>query len=113
AYLANGYDATALQTLSEWLESGDVQKIRVVAQLLRGAPPSFVFDDEHFIEQLFNLADQIDKDLSLRINTALLSSALPFGYVVSVIPGQPSSEHIQIRDRAQLAADKFPSGSAI
>ncbi len=102
-----------LQALSEWLESGEDRKIRLVARLIREAPTTFVFDNEGFVEQLLSTAAQIHKNVSEQMSASLLESTMPFGYVVSVIPGQPSREHIQVRDRAQQVAGKYSLGSAM
>jgi Domain of unknown function (DUF4062) len=111
AYLANGYDATTLQVLSDWLESGAEQKIRLVAKLIQEAPPSFVFDNEAFVERLLSTAAVISKDVSKQMGNALQNSAMPFAFVG--IPDVLSDERVQIRDRARQTADKYPSKSAM
>jgi hypothetical protein len=111
AYLANGYDATALQALSDWLESGEEQKIRLVAKLIQEAPTTFVFDNEDFVDRLLSTAAQINKDVSDQMSAALVSSAMPFAFVG--IPDLLSNGRIQIRDRARQIADKYLSNSAM
>lgn len=111
AYFANGYDATALQALSDWLESGVEQKIRLVAKLIQEAPPTFVFDNEAFVERLRSTAAVINKDVSKQMGNALLSSAMPFAF--EGIPDLLSNERVQIRDRARQTAYKYPSNSAM
>lgn len=111
AYFANGYDLTALQALSDWLESGVEQKIHLVAKLIQEAPPTFVFDNEAFVERLLSTAAVINEDVSKQMGNALLSSAMPFAFVA--IPDLLSNERIQLRDRARQTADKYPSNSAM
>jgi hypothetical protein len=111
AYLANGYDAITLQVLSDWLESGAEQKIRLVAKLIQKAPPSFVFDNEAFVERLLSTATVTSKDISKQMGNALLNSAMPFAFIG--IPDVLSNERVQIRDRARQTADKYPSKSAM
>ena len=111
AYLANGYDAIALQALSDWLESGAEQKTRLVAKLIQEAPPPFVFDNEAFVDRLLNAAAQINKDVSERMRAALVSSAMPFAF--GGTPDLLSNERIQIRDRAKQIAEKYPSNSTM
>ena len=109
AFLANGYDATALQALSEWLESGEERKIRLVAKLVREAPTTFVFDNKDFVERLLGTATKINKEVSEQMSAALLSSAMPFSY--GGIPDLLANERVQIRDRARQIADEYPSNS--
>ena len=109
AYFANGYDLVALQAFSEWLESSEEQKFRLVAKLLRKAPPTFVFDNQDFIEKLLSTATQINTNAREQMCAALLSSAMPFAFVG--LPDLLSHERIQIRDRAQQIANTYSLGS--
>jgi hypothetical protein len=108
--LAGGWDETSLAVLTDWVESGEAQKIARVAQLLRQADPDFVFDHEAFTVALLHAADVAGEATLEAVDRSLHCTTSDRGG--SGTPGEPMPHWIELRDRARQRRDAHPAGSA-
>jgi hypothetical protein len=106
AFLANGYDVIALQALSEWLESGEEQKLRLATRFIREAPTTFVFDNEDFVQRLLSIGN-----IQERVSLALMYATMPLNVVGT--PDLLANERLQILEKARQVAAKHPSKSSM
>jgi hypothetical protein len=64
-------DELTLRVLREWVDSGEAEKIKDVAQLLSAASPDFVFEQRAFVIHLLDRAQAAGKDCHDSVRDAL------------------------------------------
>lgn len=109
SYISENISLTALEVLSEWIDTGDEEKIKAVALLVKEAPADFVFSHSDFVSNLLVSAQAISDDCYKEVRSDLSNSAL-YG-VKTGLMGEPSYEDQKIRDRAQEFMEMYPAGS--
>lgn len=102
-------DARTLRVLGEWVDSGDVEKIEDVAQLLTKAPPSFVFDQADFVARLLEAAKIGDVETEKRVRAHLAEPLI--SQPRSGGGGEPFPQDVALLNRAREAAARFTAGS--
>lgn len=96
------FSPTSLDVLSEWIDSGDRNKIEAVSCLLRSAPKAFIFQNVEFSSNLLEQAYDIGDDCYDTVSSDLFQS-LTSG-IRSGIPGQPFPEDIAIKEQSAAVA---------
>lgn len=109
SYISENVSLTALEVLSEWIDTGDEEKIKSVALLVKDTPVDFVFLHPDFVSNLLMSAQAISDDCYEEVRSDLSNSAL-YG-VKTGLMGEPSHEDQKIRDRAQEFMEMYPAGS--
>ena len=107
--LAEGFGETVLRVLSEWIDSKDEKRMRVIGRLLREAPHSFIFKNRDFVDSLLSAASSMSttclEDVAGDLYSVTLSGSR------SGKPGQPFPRDIQTRDDARSVLNDLPNGS--
>lgn len=108
--LANQHPDAALTALDEWLVNADAQRVLMVAHLLEGMGPNFVFDQQPFVIQLLQVAEELGGELPDLVRSSLRTSALSSSR--SGVVGEPPTETVNTRDRALATSEAYSPGSA-
>jgi hypothetical protein len=105
-----GYSSISLTVLSEWIDSGEAEKLEMAACLLSEAPREFVFTHSGFAIDIITRAHGIANDCGRRVTSSLYKSAVS-GITVST-PGQPEPGAVNRSDMARRMANRLQPGSA-
>lgn len=108
-YISENFSSESLEVLSEWIDTGDKEKIKAVGTLVKEAPSDFVFLHSGFISNLLVSAQAISDDCYEEAKYNVSNSALYGGK--TGFAGQPSYEDQKILDRAQEFMEMYPAGS--
>ncbi|WP_048064958.1 ATP-binding protein [Methanosarcina acetivorans] len=108
-YISEDFSLDSLEVLSEWIDIGDEEKIRVVGTLVKEAPSDFVFSHSDFVSNLLTNAQEISDDCYKEVRSDLLESVESEGR--SGFVGEPSYEDQKVRNRAQEFIEMYPIGS--
>lgn len=109
--VAVDFSAPVLEILQEWVDSSDAQRLAQVAQLLRNAPHTLIFDEFPFIEKLLVSARALGTKTYGDVAGALHSIAT-MG-TRSGHPGQPFSRDLEQRDKATEISNTLSIGSPV
>jgi hypothetical protein len=102
---------TSLNVLNEWINSNDAKQIKAASTLIREFPNDFIFKHLEFVVNLLKQADNAGDDCYQKVSHNLFVTAT---FVVRVsIPGQPSSEDENLRDKASEIANRFYKGHPV
>ena len=108
--ISSGFESTeGLKVLDEWVNSENVDKVKLAAHLVSGARPSFVFNHVTFVSNLLDHAYAASDDTYLTVSRSLAKSVLSGSR--SGTPGQPMPQDVTIRDRASAIASTSDSDS--
>ena len=108
--ISSGFESTSgLKVLDEWVNSENVDRVKLAAHLVSGARPSFVFNHVTFVSNLLEHAYAASDDTYQTVSRSLAKSVL-FGSR-SGTTGQPMPQDVAIRDQASAVASAFDSGS--
>ena len=103
------FSSTSLDVLSEWIDSGDRNKIEAVGYLLSDTPKAFVFQNVNFVcnllEQAYNLGDECYNTVSRSLFQAVTSGSR------SGTPGEPFPEDVAIKEQSAAVAKKLVAES--
>jgi hypothetical protein len=101
----------AMRVLSEWVGSGQSEKIEAASSLLKGAPSGFVFEAVDFVQRVIERAHEAGEECERRVEGHLYGSAISGTFWGT--PGQPTPRDLALRDRASEVGARFPVGSAV
>jgi hypothetical protein len=73
------FSTECLPILNEWLETGEEEKVKAVAFLLRDSPPSFVFTHRTFVERLLGIAHAIGEECLRVVSDSLENPSISEG----------------------------------
>jgi hypothetical protein len=107
--LSVGFGPTSLAVLREWIDSGDEERIVGAAVLLKDAGWEFVFGEEPFIAHLLERAHHAGGTCYRRAGGEVYGVAR--GGTWTAVPGEPAPRHVEQRDRAAQAAERYSAGS--
>lgn len=107
--LSNGLDETGLEVLTEWIESGDEERIKAVCRVLLRAAYDFVLENPDFVNETLESVRSHDGDIFDRLKEALHSSASTG--TRSGVPHQPFPKDARLRDEGKRVAEDFPPWS--
>ena len=103
------FSPTSLEIVSEWIDSGDRNKIETLSYLLSVAPPAFLFENVEFVstllEQAYDLGDDCYKTVTLDLLNSVTSG------VRSGTPGQPFSDDVALKEQAAAVARQLVAES--
>jgi hypothetical protein len=103
------FSPTSLEVLSEWIDSGDRNKIETVSCLLSDAPKAFVFQNVEFVsnllEQAYDIGDDCYNTVSCDLFQAVTSGSR------SGTPGQPFPEDVAIKEQSAAVARQLVAES--
>lgn len=105
-YISENFSSESLEVLSEWIATGDREKIKAVGALVKEAPSDFVFIHSNFVSNLLASAQAISDDCYEEVRYNVSNSALYGGK--TGFAGQPNYEDQKIRDRAQEFMEMYP-----
>jgi hypothetical protein len=103
------FSPTSLEVVSEWIDSGDRNKIETLSYLLSDAPPAFLFENVEFVSTLLEQAYDLGDDCYKTVTLDLLNSAT--SGVRSGTPGQPFSEDVALKEQAAAVARELVAES--
>jgi hypothetical protein len=103
------FSPTSLDVLSEWIDSGDRNKIEAVSCLLSDAPKAFIFQNVEFLSNLLEQAYDIGDDCYNTVSSDLFQSVT--SGIRSGIPGQPFPEDIAIKEQSAAVARQLVAES--
>lgn len=109
--VAVDFSVPVLEVLKEWVESSDAQRLTQVAQLMRNAPNTLIFDEFPFIETFLMSAYALGTKTFREVAGALQSAATMGSR--SGHPGQPFSRDLEQRDMATDFSNKSSVGSPV
>lgn len=101
----------ALEVLSEWIGSGETQKIEAAGSLVKGAPSDFVFDNAEFVRSLLEKSHEAGEECYRHVCGHLYGAAI--SGISWGTPGKPTPRDIALRDRASEIARGLPGGSPV
>jgi len=104
-----GYSPASLDILSEWIDTGDAEKIEAVSLLLSESAPVFVFSHVDFVSNMLELAYAAGEECYKRVSGNLLRSSI--SETRSGIPGMPMPQDVALKDQASATAPRFIVGS--
>jgi hypothetical protein len=110
AAIAGAFDSVVLSDLDNWIKSGDLRKLTVVARILREAHPSFVFESIPFVIDLLDRCTVVGKDCAEMMVGSLWASAA--SGIRQGSPGPPFPEDTARRTGAEQALARLPRGSS-
>ena len=105
------FNSVSLETLNEWINSGDSMKVEAAGQLLQGAPSSFVLKNEEFVANLLEQARSIGSDCLEKVRYSLFHT-VAFRSLSRTI-GQPSPTVVDEYEQATEIAHKYRTGSPV
>lgn len=105
SYISENFSLTSLEILSEWINTGEEEKINAVSLLVKEAPCDFVFEHADFVSSLLTTAQLIGNKCyeNVRFN---VSYSVLCG-VKTGIPGQACPQDENLRDKAQEFMKKY------
>jgi len=106
-----GYSPVSLGILSEWIYTGEADKIEAASLLLSEAAPSFVFSHVDFIANVLEHASIAGNKCYQKVSYNLLRSATNETRIG--IPGAPMPQDITLRDQASATAGRFIVGGPV
>jgi hypothetical protein len=102
-------DEPTLHVLGEWVDSGESEKIKDVAQLLSAASPDFVFEQRAFVIHLLDRAHAAGKECHDSVRDAL---ATPHhSQMRSGNGGAPFPQDVALKKKADAAAVGLDAGT--
>lgn len=110
ALFARDNSESAIVVLSEWVDSGEPDKIVRASQLLEEADENFVFSSKDFVLHCILAVEHKHPDQLTAVLAPLYRAALNRGG--SGIPGEPMPHDVDLRDRAAEARDQCIPGTA-
>lgn len=107
--ISGNFSPKCVEILSEWLDSQEETKLITISELLREAKTEFLFREIDFIDKLLTNSKKINHRCFKKIQNNLIN-------IVNCEPRtgelhQPFSLDIQIKDKSEEIAEKFPMGS--
>lgn len=109
AAVAQGPDLVGQAVLSEWIDSGEPEKIRAAVDLLGGSDWRFALRNHDFVADLIRKAETADAEGLDRVLSVLQSRISARGGMGT--PGQPRPYDVEARDEALRIAESLPPGS--
>ncbi len=103
------FSPTSLDVLSEWIDSGDRNKIEAVSCLLSDAPKAFIFQNVEFLSNLLGQAYDIGDDCYNTVSWDLFQSVT--SGIRSGIPGQPFPDDVAIKEQSAAVARQLVAES--
>lgn len=107
--VSTGFDEATLQVLDEWIMAPNQQQLETAAALLEEAGRSFVWQHPEFVASVLDRAQQFGDSCYQHVSASLHTAAIQG--VHTRTPGQPSSDDIEVRDRAQQLMSALTPGS--
>ena len=108
--LSSGLDTAARTVIDESLNSGEPAKIHALAPVMTAMPPQLVMGEFDYVVDVLERAQAVDAGEARRLANSIAAAAsagAKYG-----VPGQPSREDLDRRDRAAALAKTLPPGSA-
>jgi DNA-binding Lrp family transcriptional regulator len=102
---------TSLKLLNEWINSNNMEQIKLSSELINKFPSGFIFGNLEFVFNLLEKADKNGHECYEMVSRNLWGTVV--SKVKTGIPGQPFPEDIQLRDQAAAIAKQFFKGSPI
>ncbi len=103
------FSPTSLEVVSEWIDSGDRNKIETLSCLLSDAPPAFLFENVEFVSNLLEQAYDLGDDCYKTVTVDLLNGVT--SGVRAGTPGQPFSDDIALKEQAAAVARQLVAES--
>jgi hypothetical protein len=100
------FDGETAKFLEEWIATSDDGDLRLIANILGEADPSFVFTHRPFVERYLEKAKQVSPEVLKRANSSLFSSAI--GGIRSGTPGEPMPRDIEMREESEKILQSLP-----
>lgn len=107
--ISDGFSASGIEVLNEWIESGDREKIEAVSLLIRDAPVDFLFSNSEFISKLIEKSYMIKEDCYENVTDDCFQIINPID--LSRTSGDLPLEVVKIRDHSEEVSRKFMKGS--
>lgn len=107
--LSDGLDETGLEILSDWIDSGDEEKMKAVSRVLHEAAYDFTIENPDFVQEVLEKTKSHSREMLDRFKSALHASASTG--TRSGTPHQPFPKDERLRDEAPKIANDFPAWS--
>jgi len=109
--LSNGLGENGLEVLTEWIGSGEEERINAVCRVLRKAAYDFVLENPSFVDETLESVGSYDGEVFDRLKEALHSSASTG--TRSGVPHKPFPKDARLQDEGkQIAKDFSPWSEA-
>jgi hypothetical protein len=96
--LCRPIDEELLRALLAWMKPGPIDRVDIIASVLRSARSTLIYDQPGFISDVLDTADLIGEEAGAAIRSALWATTL--SGTRSTSPGVPFKEDIELRDYA-------------
>jgi hypothetical protein len=106
---SHGFGEVGLNILNERLSSADEEQLLAGVALLEGAPNTFPFEHSEMILRILERGAEFGEECAVGVEDALVRITL--SGVRHWIPGEPSAEDIEVRDRCRESLAQAPVGS--
>lgn len=107
--LSNGLDETSLEVLTEWIESGNEEKMKAVSRIFRKAAYDFTLENTDFVQDVLEKTKSHSREMLQRFKSVLHASAALGSR--SGIPHHPFPKNQRLKDEAREIADDLPAWS--
>ncbi|WP_426435623.1 helix-turn-helix domain-containing protein [Bradyrhizobium genosp. P] len=100
------FDGETVTFLEEWIATSDEHDLRLIADILGEADPSFVFTHRPFVERYLEKTKQVSLDAVKRAIGALFGSAIS-GIRIGT-PGEPMQRDVSLKDESEKILQSLP-----
>lgn len=107
--LSNGLDEIGLEVLTEWIESGEEERIKAVCRVLHKVAYDFVLENPDFVQDTLERTKSYGREMLENIKGALYSAAMTGSRQRG--PHQPAPKDVRLRDEGRNIANDFPAWS--
>jgi hypothetical protein len=107
--ISNNYSIESLQIFEDWIDSDDEEKILLICEFVRNAPPEFLLDNSPFVDRILETSNKINEGCHETVKENLLSMAR-CGPRSGTI-GEPFPLDVKIKAVAEELSKRFPHGS--
>lgn len=107
--LSNGLDETGTEVLTEWIESGEEERMKAACRVLHDVSYDFVLENPDFVQNVLESAGSYGGEMVDRFKGSFHSSAMTGSRQRS--PHRPAPKDVRLRDESREIADDFPAWS--
>jgi hypothetical protein len=104
-----GFNEESLGVLSEWVDSGNPEKLEAAILLLSGARPQFAFENEDFVINILRRAYAVGDECYQIAKGVMWDTAVPTH--VHRMYGEPPQSMVFLRDRASAVMSRLDAGT--
>jgi hypothetical protein len=107
--ISNNHSVESLQIFEDWIDSDDKEKISLICEFIRNAPPEFLLNNSTFVHRILESSNKINEVCHETVKENLFGIARCGSRSGTV--GEPFPLDIKIKDDAEDLSKQFPHGS--